>query len=347
MNSTLTRRMKRGFSLRNAGIAGAVLVLLMMALLAAGVPASRAATGGAGQEPPTVAKVGQDVLIPAGDVVKGVFAVGGNVTINGTVEDTVVAVGGDVKVNGTVDKAVVSVGGDVTAASTAGMGSGMKATDSSIVSVGGKTIVEPGATVTGKVNKVSGLSWSGVGGTVARHGPWTWNWLPFGFVGGFACLILLIVAAVIIAAAMPRQLTAVKEQVSERFFPSLGWGALTAFVIIPAFVLILVISIIGIIPLILVVAPALFLFSLFALVCVARVIGERVMTQSGKRENVMLVTVIGALILGVAAMIPIVGGLVMVVAGIVGLGATLLAIGRSQRGKRERVAGTVAVPPVA
>ena len=82
MNGTFADRMRRGFTLRNAGIAGAVLVMLMMVLLAAGVPASHAAA--AGQKTPTVVKVGQDVLIPAGDVVSGVFAVGGNVTINGT-----------------------------------------------------------------------------------------------------------------------------------------------------------------------------------------------------------------------------------------------------------------------
>jgi hypothetical protein len=347
MNGTLTRWMKRGFTLRNVGIAGALLVMLMMVFLAVGVPASHAAGAGTGNEPPTVVKVGQDVLIPAGDVVKGVFVVGGNVTINGTVEDTVVTVGGDVMVNGSVSKAVVSVGGDVTVASTASVGSGMKAGDSSVVTVGGKATVDPGAAVTGKVSKVTGLSWSGVGGTIARHGPWHWNWLPFGVAGGFGQLLLLIVAAVIVAAVLPRQHASVKEQLSERFFPSLGWGALTGLVIIPAFIFILVISIIGIIPLLLIVVPALFLVGLFGVVGVAGAIGDRVMGQSSRRESVMLVAVIGALILGVVAMIPVAGALVMFVACIVGLGATVLAIGKSQRDKRERAAGAVATPPAA
>ena len=74
-----------------------------------------------------------------------------------------VAVGGDVTVNGTVNKAVVAVGGDVTAASTASIGSGMKPDDTAIVAVGGATHVESGASVTGKITKVDGLSWSGVG----------------------------------------------------------------------------------------------------------------------------------------------------------------------------------------
>jgi len=339
--------MKRGFTLRNVGLVGAVLVMLMMVLLAAGVPVSHAATAGTGQEAPTVVKVGQDVLIPAGDVVNGVFAVGGNVTINGTVDDTVVAVGGDVTVNGTVNKGVVSVGGDVTAASNASIGSGMKADDTAIVAVGGATHVQSGASVTGKITKVNGLSWSGVGGAFAHHGPWTWNLTPAGIAGSIGCLIFLIVAAVIVAAALPKQMAAVKEQLNERFFPSLGWGALTAFVIVPVIVLILVVSIIGIIPLIFVVAPALFLFGSFAVVCVGGVIGDRVMAQSDKRGSAMLVTVIGVAILGVAGLIPVAGAIIMAVAGVAGLGATLLAISKTQRERRARATAGTSTPQTA
>jgi len=344
MNGTFADRMKRGFTLRNVGIVGAVLVMLMMVLLAAGVPVSHAAAAGTGQEAPTVVKVGQDVLIPAGDVVNGVFAVGGNITVDGTA-DGVVAVGGDVTVNGTVNKGVVSVGGDVTATSNASIGSGMKADDTAIVAVGGATHVQSGASVTGKITKVEGLSWSGVGSAIANHGPWSWT--GFSIIWGIGCLVFLLVAAVIVAAALPRQMTAVKEQVNTRFFASLGWGALTAFVIIPSLVVILVITIIGILPLIFVVAPTLFLVGSFGLVCVAGVIGERVMAQSGRRENLMLVAVIGVLILGVAGLIPVAGDIIMAVAGVAGLGATLLAINKSQRVRRERAAAQSSTPQTA
>ena len=155
--------------------------------------------------------------------------------------------------------------------------------------------------------------------------------VPFGIAGGIGRLVFLIVVAVIVAAALPKQMAAVKEQLNERFFPSLGWGALTAFVIVPALVLILVISIIGIIPLIFVVAPALFLVGSFAVVCVVGAIGDRVMAQSGSRDNAMLVAVVGVVILGVAGLIPVAGAIIMAVAGVVGLGATLLAISKAQR----------------
>jgi hypothetical protein len=151
--------MRRGFSLKNAGIIGAVLVMLMMVLLAAGVPASHAAAASTDGNAPTVFKIGEDVVIPAGDVVNTVVAIGGNVTINGTADETVVAVGGDVTVNGTVNKAVVAVG-DVTAALSASIGSGMKATTRRCRR-GRATHVESGASVTAKVTKVDGLSWSG------------------------------------------------------------------------------------------------------------------------------------------------------------------------------------------
>lgn len=347
MNSAFADRIKRATTLRNAGLVAAVLAMVMMVLLAAGVSDSRAATAGTSQKAPTVFKVGQDVVIPAGDVVDGVVAIGGNVTIDGTADETVVAIGGDVKINGTVNKAVVAVGGDVTATSGSSIGSGMKQGDTAIVAVGGKTTVEPGASVTGKVTKVDGLSWSGVGSAVAQHGPWTWSLIPFGIAGGIGRLVFLVVAAIIVVAALPKQMAAVKEQVNARFFPSLGWGALTAFVIVPALVVILIITIIGIIPLIFVVAPALFLVGSFGVVCVAGVIGDRVMAQSDKRENMMLVAVIGVLILGVAGMIPVAGAIIMAVAGVVGLGATILAFNRLQRERRERNAAGASTPQTA
>jgi hypothetical protein len=347
MNGTFANRMKRGLTLRNAGIVGAVLVMLMMVLLAAGAPVSHAATAGTDQNAPTVFKVGKDVVIPAGDVVNGVVAIGGNVTIDGTADETVVAIGGNVTVNGTVKKAVVAVGGDVTVAPGASIGSGMKAGDSAIVAVGGTTNVQSGASVSGKITKVDGLSWSGVGNAFAHHGPWTWNLIPFGIAGAIGRLVFLIVVAVIAAAALPKQMAAVKEQLNERFFPSLGWGALTAFVIVPALVLILVVSIIGIIPLIFVVAPALFLVGSFAVVCVAGALGDRVMGQSGSRDNAILVAVVGIAILGVASLIPVAGAIIMAVAGVAGLGATLLAFNKSQRLRRERTTAGTSTPQTA
>ena len=347
MNRTIADRMKKGFTLRNLGIAGAVLVMLMMVLLVAGVPESRAATAGQDGNAPTVFKVGKDVVIPAGDVVDAVVAIGGNVTVDGTAREAVVAVGGDVTVNGTVNKAVVAVGGDVTVASTASVGSGMKADDTSIVAVGGATHVASGAGVTGKITKVDGLSWSGVGTAFAHHGPWTWSFIPFGIAGSIGRLVFLIVAAIIVVAALPRQMGAVKEQLNQRFFPSLGWGALTAFVIVPALVLILVVSIIGIIPLIFVVAPALFLIGSFAVICVAGAIGDRVMAQSGSRDSAMLVAVVGVVILGVAGLIPVAGAIIMAVAGVAGLGATLLAFAKAQRERRARTSAGASTPQTA
>lgn len=346
MNGTFIHRIGRGFTLRNAGTFGAVLVLVMLALLTAGVPVSHAAPGGTGQDAPTVVKVGQDVMIPAGDVVSGVFVAGGNVTVNGTA-DGVVAVGGDVTVNGAVDKGAVAVGGDVRVVSGASVGSELKPDDKAIVSVGGKTFVQPGASVTGKVSRIDGQNWSAVGDAVLIQGPSTWDGWRLDLILGIACLAFLMVAAVIAVAALPRQMAAVKEQVRGRFWASLGWGALTVFVIVPAIVLALIISIVGLLPLIFLVAPALFLVGSFGLVCVAGVIGDRVMAGDGKRGNAVLVAVVGVLILGLVGLIPVAGDIVMAVAGIVGIGATLLAIGRSQRERRERSTIDTSTPQTA
>ncbi len=345
MHSSVSLRIRRSLTLRNVGLVAAVLVMVMMVLLAAGVPDSHAAATTTAQNTSTIFKVGKDIVVPAGDVVDGAVAIGGDITIDGTVTQTVVAIGGNVTVNGTVKKAAVAVGGDVTLAPGASVGSAMKPTDSSIVAVGGKTTVPADATVTGKVTRVEGLSWSGVGTAVAHHGPWTWTLRPFGILGGLASLLLLVVAALIAAAALPKQMGAVKEQVNRRFFPSLGWGALTAFIIIPALVFVLVISIIGIIPLLIVVVPALLLISLFSVVCVGGAFGDLVFGRSGERGNPLLVALVGVLILGLAAMIPFIGTVIMAVAGVIGLGGTLLAIGKAQRERRERTSTGAAGTP--
>ncbi|MGV8078430.1 MAG: hypothetical protein AB2L22_00005, partial [Syntrophales bacterium] len=84
--------------------ASVLLILLLFATAAA-----------AGQESATIFKLGSDVTVEAGTKVKRVIAIGGQVTVDGTVEKDVMAVGASVVLSkkAVVDGDVVSIGGTV------------------------------------------------------------------------------------------------------------------------------------------------------------------------------------------------------------------------------------------
>ena len=107
--------------------------------------------------------------MPAGERVEAVVAGGGDVTIDGTVDGSVVAFGGDVLVRGTVENDIVAFGGDVRLTPTAVVGSTMSPQDKSIVLFGGTLTREPGAQVTGGIQRVDNANWAGSLNWLTQH----------------------------------------------------------------------------------------------------------------------------------------------------------------------------------
>ena len=171
--------------------------------------------------------------MPAGARVEGVVAFGGDVTIDGTVTGSVVAFGGDVLVRGAVENASSAFGGDVRLAPTAVVGSTMSPQDTSVVVFGGTLTREPGAQVTGDVQRVDTVNWAAALSWATQHTvvrPW-WGFTLMGWIVQTAfCLVLALVAA----ALMPRQLRAVQRHLRLKPAGSLGWGALIVFIVGPA-----------------------------------------------------------------------------------------------------------------
>lgn len=286
--------------------------LLALALLPALLATANAADRG------TILKVGGDVNVPQADTA-----------------DMVIAVGGDVSVAGTVKKTIVAVGGDVSLQPTAKVGTDLKSGDTAVVLVGSDLTKATGAAVTGDTSTVTG-SWAGDAWSRGVIDPITDPFSGLSIFSWFGGTILGLLGAILIAALLPRQVSVVGERVRRAFWPSLGWGALGLIVIVPIVTVLLIITIIGL----LAVLPWLFIVVatlVLGAVGVAVLLGELILPRLNYRgTSLVLAAVVGVVLMRLVAFIPIVGGIAIAVVWIVGFGAAISALWAWERRRRER-----------
>ena len=281
----------------------------------------------------TIVQFGNDVVVPVGQRVDSVLAAGGDVTIDGSVKDTVIAFGGDVLVRGTVDQSVVAFGGDVHLAPTARVGGGMSSTDKSVVLFGGALTREAGAQVNGQVQRYDNANWSGSIPWGASHIVNQPLWWGFSLIGWLVQTAICLILGLVAAALMPKQMRAVQRHLSLKPAASLGWGALTFFLIVPAILVVLVISIVGlllVLPYVVVVA----LFYFFVVTSVGAFIALRVLAGTKQNDNLMLAVTLGVVATTIVARVPVVGGLVELVMAVFGTGAAVMAFAEWRRARK-------------
>jgi len=259
-------------------------------------------------------RFGEDVVVPKGTTVPSVAAFGGDIVVNGRVTDSVVAFGGDITVNGTVGTSIVLFGGDLTQA--------------------------PGAKVVGQTKSFKGVNLGDALGW-AGHGMLFSPLLGLSFFGWVVQTAFFLVLALVAAALMPRQLRGVQRQLGRKPWASLGWGALAFFVVAPAILVVLVISIVG---LLLVLPYGLFvlLAYFFAATGVGAFLAQKVLTGFGGKQNLMLAVTIGVVGTTVASRIPAIGPVLLVAMTVFGSGAALLGVAEWRRGRREAAAALAA-----
>ncbi len=293
-------------------LSAALLVLLvtLLTICWGSAPANAAERG-------TVFQAGNNVTIPREDTAESVVAIGGNVTVAGTVRTSIIAVGGDVRLN-----------------RTAVVGSSVQQADTSIVLVGGSLDQAQGARVTGQVSNVTG-SWAGDIWNQGITDQVTRPYSGFSLIAWLGGTVLALLLAVLIAALVPRQVTAVRDRVRRSFWSSLGWGALGLIILVPLVTVLLVITVIGLLavpPWLLVVVSALVLGA----VAVAAALGGWALSVAGyKRENLILTALVGVVILRLLALLPLAGGIITAIAWMVGFGATAVALWSWQRRRHD------------
>lgn len=288
----------------------------------------------------TEVRFGEDIVVPKGTRVPSVVAFGGDIVVNGRVTDSVVAFGGDITVNGTVGTSIVAFGGDVRLGPNAVAGRALKPSDASLVLFGGKLTKAPGAQVTGQTKEFQGvhlgdaLSWLGRGMLFSPL-------LGISFFGWIVQTAFFLVLALVAAALMPRQIRGVQRQLGRKPWASLGWGALAFFLVVPAILVVLVISIVG---LLLVLPYGLFILLAYFFVTtgVGAFLAQKVLTGFGAKENLMLAVTIGVIGTTVVSRIPAIGPVLLIAMMIFGAGAALLGVSEWRRGRREAAAAQAA-----
>jgi hypothetical protein len=211
------------------------------------------------------------------------------------VDGQVVAVGGDVTVRGTVTGNVIAVGGDVFVKSTGVI-------EGDAVSLGGKVEREGGAIIRGERVGVSFLP-KRILPPLGELPPATIIRFP-PFFGGFGGLVLFariikimlfLFLGIVVISIVPRNVARVKDKVREDFLKSALVGLAAQILILPIFVL-LIVTIIGI-PVALLLEPLLILAALIlGYTGVSYFIGEKLKEGTSlKPDTPMMTLVIGIL----------------------------------------------------
>ncbi|MEE4276086.1 MAG: hypothetical protein V2J16_09515 [Thermoleophilia bacterium] len=288
-----------------------------------------------------IVRFGEDVVVAPGETYEGLVVFGGDVDVQGTVEGPVVAFGGDVHISGAVTEEVVAFGGRVVFAGTSRVGTALTPGEDGVIAFGGDVTQEPGAEVSGDVRTFSGDDiGSVIGWAVGTNAAEPFRQF-FSFGGWVFMTLVFLVLGLVAAALLPNQIRAVGRQLSARPAASLGWGALTFFVIAPLIIVALVISVVGLLVLIPGI-PTLLLAYFFAVVSVGTFIAERfVAGRVSDRNQLFLAMAIGVVATSIVSAVPVLGGLLILVMMLFGIGASLMAFGDWRRRRR----AAAAVPP--
>src|SRR5215510_7087945 len=244
-------------------------------------------------------RIGGDVTVDEGRVVKDAVAIGGSVTVLSC---------------GRVMKNAVAIGGDVTLKANAHV-------EGDTVAIGGEILKEEGASV-GR-NEVAILS----GAKQLLPAFWKWSLLDILYGSYLASLVLHILVALVIAGLgillllfVPGPLQIISSTMRQSAFKSVGWGV-GSFVVIVLLLIFTTGSLLGIV-LAPVLVVAIAVVGILGCVATGLFIGER--TFSPSAGSLIRPFLVGMLILAAMGLVPLVGELVFLVANLFGFGAVLL-----------------------
>ncbi|HOD28891.1 MAG TPA: hypothetical protein PKH03_06750 [Syntrophales bacterium] len=245
----------------------------------------------------SVTKIGNDVIVSEGVTVKNATAIGGQVTVDGTVQGDAVAIGGSVVLG---SGAVVA--GDC-------------------ISIGGVIVKGRGADVRGDLIEINSTQLTTAVSTVLTEDWEGWSWV-FAILS-ICIFFMILVIALITVTLMPKPFETIATAIRHHTFRAFLWGLLATIIVVPLAVL-LTVSVIGIvlIPLEIIVVVCGVLMGFIAL---ARLVGRGVFLRLRKREPGLLrATFWGLLLLWILGWLPYIGPIIKVLAVVVGLGGVIM-----------------------
>lgn len=260
-----------------------------------------------------------------------IVKIGGDVTIaEGTKVKNAVAVGGQITVRGTITGHVVSIGGSVVLTKTA-------LVEGNAISVGGVVVMGKGARVYGSLKEINASDLSQSLSSVLNEDWEGWSWV-------FAILSLLVfigilLIALLLVTLLPRPVRSVAGAIKDSPFKAFLWGLVVLVSVVPLAIL-LTISVLGIvlIPL----EMALVVFSaLIGFIAAAQLAGEKFFALLKKRDQSVITDIFwGLVILWVIGWIPHFGWMIKVIAVVIGLGGVLIScLGARQKWRKTHSTG--------
>lgn len=254
-------------------------------------------------EAKNVFKAGSDIAVEEGQEVNNIVCIGGQVTVNGLVEQNILAIAGSVVLT---HKAVVR---------------------GNVVVVGGVVVRGSGSQIFGDITEINSSTLSDAMTSAMRGELDGWSLILNIISLCFFAIILII--ALIMTLLIPRSLAIIANAIQTNKIKSLLWGFLTTLMIVPCFML-LAISIIGIflIPL---AFTALLLAAIVGFIAFSSLLGNVIITKifHGYKKSLVKETLVGLSLLWILGWMPFyIGMLIKVLAITFGLGGVWLTLTR-------------------
>jgi hypothetical protein len=250
-----------------------------------------------GAESSNVVKIGSDVTIEEGTKVHNVLAIGGQVTVEGVVENNIVALGGSVVLTRT---AVVR---------------------GNVFALGGIIVRGRGAEVHGNVTEINADDISSAIANALSEEWEGWSWI-FAIVS-VAIFLGVLLLTVLVVFLIPKPVRLIAAAVREKPFKVTVWGLAGLVLVVPLAVL-LAVSVVGIVLIPLEMAIVLCAV-LIGFISASQLVGQKLFAILKRQDQSMMrETVWGLIVLWLIGWIPYVGWMVKMCAVILGLGGVLL-----------------------
>ena len=248
-------------------------------------------------ESANIVKIGSDVIIEEGMKVRNVLALGGQITVEGFVENHVIAVGGSVVLTRTA-----VVGGNV-------------------ISLGGIVARGRGSEIHGNLTEINSDDISAAISNALSDEWEGWSWI-FAIVS-LSIFIGVLILTLLTVYFIPKPIRIITTAVRDIPVKVILWGIIGLILIVPLAVL-LAISVIGIVLIPLEMTLVLCAIIL-GFVSVSQLVGEKLFSVLKRHDhNIVRETIWGLIILWVIGWIPYVGWMLKVFAIVLGLGGVLV-----------------------
>jgi hypothetical protein len=244
-----------------------------------------------------------------------IVKIGGEVAIaEGTKVKNAVAVGGQITVQGTVTGHVMSIGGSVVLTKTA-------LVEGNAISVGGVVVMGKGARVYGSIKEINASDLSQSLASVLNEDWEGWSWV-FAILSLFVFIGILLIGLLLVT-LLPRPVRSVAGAIKDSPFKAFLWGLVVLVSVVPLAIL-LTISVLGIvlIPLEMAIVVG---SALVGFIAAAQLAGEKFFALLKKRDQSVFTDIFwGLAIFWVIGWIPHIGWMIKVIAVVIGLGGVLI-----------------------